>query len=260
MTEISIKGSQSLRLPTLDGLRGVAVLSVMAFHAGSGVIKGGHLGVDLFFVLSGFLITSLLLREQQRNGFISLRLFYVRRALRLLPALLLVILSCLIYEKAIVSSSPWAEVPKGAFYSLFYSSNWYQALNGMGTLGVLSHTWSLSIEEQFYILWPPAISLLLWQGCKRTYVLLFVGAGTAAVAVHRAMLWRGGATFERVYAGFDTRADSVLIGCLVGLFVGWGLIPALNSRAGGLTAVSLLLLATMMLLCPNYEGYLYLGG
>jgi peptidoglycan/LPS O-acetylase OafA/YrhL len=256
-----LPSSQSGRLATLDGLRGIAVLSVMAFHAGSGVFKGGHLGVDLFFVLSGFLITSLLLRERERTGFISLRLFYIRRVLRLFPALLLLIISCLLYGKIFDLGSPWVEVPKGAFYSLIYSSNWYQALNGMGTLGVLSHTWSLSIEEQFYILWPPAITILLWLGCRRSYTLILVAAGVVAVVIHRAILYSNSAPFERVYAGFDTRADSILIGCLVGLIFGWRMTPVVNARATSVIGVATLLIMTlMMVLCSNHDSYLYVGG
>lgn len=247
--------------PSLDGLRGISILAVMAFHAGSGVIKGGHLGVDIFFVLSGFLITFLLLQEWIKRGSISLKDFYIRRALRLLPALFAVLLVCGLYAAASAPSDTSTAIYRGILYTVLYSSNWYQAFNGMGTLGLLSHTWSLSIEEQFYILWPPLLMLMLRFKCKQKYIVSLLLFMIVATALNRARLWNGDESLARAYAGLDTRADAILIGCLVGLLAAWNLLPAIRRPASYLLSISsVLLLASMGLFCSNHYGYMYLGG
>lgn len=233
----------------------------MTFHVGSHTIVGGHLGVDLFFVLSGFLITSLLVQEWNQFGAINLRLFYIRRALRLFPALFAVIVVCSIYSDLFATSTEQSMLHKGVFYSMFYSSNWYQAFNGMGTLGILSHTWSLSIEEQFYILWPPLLAYLLRLKCKHWRVLMALTVTIIFIALNRAVLWQGQLSFARVYASLDTRADAILLGCLLGLLTSWKLLPMLSRRITLVLSISLCLLLTIMFLfCSNYAGYMYRGG
>src|SRR5437773_2227087 len=125
----SMKGSETKlgHRPSLDGLRGISILAVMAFHAGSWVVKGGHLGVDMFFVLSGFLITFLLLQECDNTGSISLKHFYVRRALRLLPALITVLMVCGICAAVFTANDSSTFTYRGILYTLLYSSNLYQA-------------------------------------------------------------------------------------------------------------------------------------
>jgi peptidoglycan/LPS O-acetylase OafA/YrhL len=246
--------------PSLDGLRGISILAVMAFHAGSWVVKGGHLGVDMFFVLSGFLITFLLLQEWDNTGSISLKKFYIRRALRLLPALVTVLLVCGIYAAVFAANDSSTMTYRGILYTLLYSSNWYQAFNGMGTLGPLSHTWSLSIEEQFYILWPPLLVVMLRASNKRRYILGLLLLGITSIALNRARLWNGDESFARAYAGLDTRADAILIGCLAGLLVFWNLLPAIGRRASYILSIgSILFLAYMGLFSSNHDGYMYLG-
>src|SRR5579885_2477102 len=135
--------------PWLDGLRGLAILAVFVYHLQ--LITGGFLGVDVFFVLSGFLITSLLLEEWQRRGTISFPRFYMRRALRLLPAFFAFLLACFVYI-VIFRPDEVAAFRKEALVAACYVSNWptlHQV--PMPTLG---HAWSLSLEEQFYFLWP----------------------------------------------------------------------------------------------------------
>jgi peptidoglycan/LPS O-acetylase OafA/YrhL len=233
----------------------------MVFHAGSGVIKGGHLGVDIFFVLSGFLITFLLVQEWTRIGSISLKDFYIRRVLRLLPALIIVLSVCGLYAAFSAPGDTSAMIYRGILYTLVYSANWYQAFNGMGTLGPLSHTWSLSIEEQFYILWPPLLALMLRFECKKKYIIGLLLLMTVAAALNRAWLWNGDQSMARAYAGLDTRADAILIGCLVGLLAAWNLLPAIRQPASYvLSSGAVLLLALMGLFCSNHEGYMYRGG
>lgn len=219
-----------------DGLRGVAILAVIAFHYGAPGTRGGFLGVDLFFVLSGFLITALLYQEWQRDGNINLKHFYTRRALRLLPALLIV---------AVVVIVMTGEY-RPALYALFYCANWVQAFAGYEALGVLTHTWSLSIEEQFYLLWPLGFLVMLKLRLRRRTMVWLLLAMIVAVAVNRAALQYLGRPVYRVYNGFDTRADALLIGCLTALLACWQVRP--QSRWGrrlldyGAIAATLLLL------------------
>jgi peptidoglycan/LPS O-acetylase OafA/YrhL len=141
------------RWPGLDGLRGCAVLAVIAFHLG--VAPGGFVGVDVFFVLSGFLITRLLIAEHDRTGTVRLPRFYARRALRLYPAL--VVLVAFFVMVAVATGRAVAETLHDAVATLLYVTNI------VGTRGgLLSHTWTLALEEQFYLVWPALLLLCLW--------------------------------------------------------------------------------------------------
>jgi peptidoglycan/LPS O-acetylase OafA/YrhL len=181
--------------PELDGLRGVAVLAVVVAHAWPALLPGGWVGVDLFFVLSGYLITRLMIEERDRTGRVDLRAFYRRRVLRLAPALVLLLAVLL----AVGTATPGQA-------ATVYLTNWVLAFGG--DAGALDHTWSLAVEEQFYLLWPVGFLLL------RHRPKVIVGI-VAAVVVWRFALAAGGASDYRTYAGFDTRADALLIGCLL---------------------------------------------
>src|SRR5438874_2564773 len=143
--------------PALDGLRAVAVLAVFGFHATSSGVPGGYVGVDLFFVLSGFLITSLLLEERVRTGRVRLSWFYARRFLRLAPALVALLL-CYVLCYGLWKGDRWPTALKSAGLAAVYLSNWARSL-GVNDMGWVGHTWSLSVEEQFYLLWPPLLLL-----------------------------------------------------------------------------------------------------
>jgi peptidoglycan/LPS O-acetylase OafA/YrhL len=194
--------------PALDGLRGVAIALVMLHHAD--VLPGGYIGVDVFFVLSGFLITTLLLEEWAAQGRISLRGFYRRRARRILPALITLLLGYLVVV-ALAGGSGIRAVALGGFFTgnavqAFANPN-PLAQNGLG----LAHLWSLAEEEQFYLLWPVVLILL-----ARTRRLIPALATILAVA----LVWRGvlaaeGASFYRIYYGPDTHADGLLAGALL---------------------------------------------
>src|SRR6266536_3033363 len=143
--------------PALDGVRGIAILAVFAVHTqhlfGWSLLQGGNAGVDIFFVLSGFLITSLLLEEWGRTGSISLRNFYWRRALRLVPGLM-VLLTAVYFTSDLLISSREAEQTRRAIPVAFvYASDFALAFSNL-RLGALQHTWSLAIEEHFYLVWP----------------------------------------------------------------------------------------------------------
>jgi peptidoglycan/LPS O-acetylase OafA/YrhL len=213
----------------LDGLRGVAILLVLAFHLG--LLPGGFLGVDIFFVLSGFLITSLLLEEWQVNGLIRLKQFYLRRALRLLPAFILLLVLCGLSIPWLPSARErWARVREIAVAAC-YVSNWHMLHQTY--MPTLDHTWSLSVEEQFYLLWPTLLYLMLRARLSRRRILVLVGGGIGTSALLRMGLYHWyqnhgvdrGAAITRLYRGLDTRADALLAGCLLGLLTAWNLLP-----------------------------------
>jgi peptidoglycan/LPS O-acetylase OafA/YrhL len=202
--------------PGLDGLRGVAILVVVAFHAAPGVVMGGYLGVDVFFVLSGFLITWLLFEEMTATGTISLTRFYARRVRRLLPALLgmatafLVVAPLMTPERRIRTLSSLAS-------GVAYVGNWTAAAGHAPARG-LGHVWSLAIEEQFYVVWPVLLLALLRAGGRAAALRLASVAALAGLAL-REVYWRGGATAARVYYGTDTRGAAILLGAAVALIV-----------------------------------------
>jgi peptidoglycan/LPS O-acetylase OafA/YrhL len=250
----------------LDGLRGVAILMVLAYHLG--VLPGGSLGVDVFFVLSGFLITTLLAEEWQRRGSISLGHFYLRRALRLLPAFVTLLLlyglsTWLLRSPAESEASRWEILVAGC-----YLANW-PSLHGISMNG-LGHTWSLSIEEQFYLLWPALLAILLARGVSRRRILWLVGAGIVGCIalritlyhVHRAAGMDKATSTVRLYMGLDTRADSLLVGCLVGLLAAWDLLPRTRRfvRWTGLAALaSILVLAYLARYSAETQTIYYHG-
>src|SRR5665647_1019424 len=197
--------------PALDAVRGVAILMVMIDHlALRGVTSAGSVGVTMFFTLSGFLITSLMLEEHDAVGRVSLRAFYRRRALRLLPALLVFLGAMLIAWRFI---GPGAASPIDVLLALSYFGNWFSAA-GFDLHGV-AHTWSLAVEEQFYIAWPVVFMLLSRRRALRTTLLWVAGLGAIGFATIRFVEWDGGQGGRWVYFATEARADALLIGCLV---------------------------------------------
>ena len=222
------------RNPALDGLRAVAILMVLGYHANKGWVPAGSWGVILFFVLSGYLITRLLCIEQDRTGRIDVRAFYLRRAFRLLPALVVL---CLVL---LAIGVDWSRV----FPALGYYSN-YARISGVD-VGPLTHTWSLAVEEHFYLLWPWAIAVVPARHRVRVIGLLAV----AAIA------WRsiaiGVLSAGWVYNATDTNAAALLAGCYVAVA---------RPRQWRLAAWSIPALLTLMLL-PAFgeQGAAFLWG
>jgi peptidoglycan/LPS O-acetylase OafA/YrhL len=210
------------RVQGLDGLRAVAVVLVLGFHFGVGWLGGGFFGVDVFFVLSGYLITGLLLAEFEQRGRIRLGAFWLRRARRLLPALLVVVVVVSLLVRFAEPSGTFPGYRLDALSALFYCSNWWQvATSGnyfAATSGLppLTHTWSLAVEEQFYLVWPLVVLAVL--GLSRSFargvrVLLAVSVtGALASVVEMALLFHPGGDTTRIYFGTDTHAQSVLVG------------------------------------------------
>jgi peptidoglycan/LPS O-acetylase OafA/YrhL len=205
-------------MPALDGLRGAAVAGVLLFHAGH--LRGGYLGVDLFFVLSGFLITSLLLLEGTGRGRIALGAFWARRARRLFPALAAVLLAVAAYAWLVAQPSDLAQIRADGIATLGYVANWRSVFADVDYWSLfvdpspLQHTWSLAIEEQFYVLWPLVVwGLLRWRGRGQlARSILVLAAAGAGVSVLLMVTLYGDGDRTRVYFGTDTRAGSILVG------------------------------------------------
>ena len=247
--------------PELDGLRGLSILLVLLLHLGFSFFRGGFLGVDIFFVLSGFLITSLLVQESNLRGSISLKNFYVRRALRLMPAVVTVILASGVYAVIFLNKTKAAEVYSGMLLTLSYVSNWYFALWG-ARVGPLGITWSLAIEEQFYLLWPPILALVFKLRVKRRIIILTIILAVIYVAFHRRILLQGNAEIGRMYYATDTRADALLIGCLVALLLSWNLLPRSERFCRVmkiLAAIAALFIGFLVTTISQEDPSLYLG-
>jgi peptidoglycan/LPS O-acetylase OafA/YrhL len=221
--------------PALDGLRAVSMVAVLAHH--SNWLSGGYLGVDVFFTLSGFLITALLTEEFARTGTIRLRLFYARRALRLLPALLVLLIVCASSLLATVPAEYGPLVLHEAAAVLFYVANWAWVINL--PLGVFSHTWSLGIEEQFYLLWPCALLAMLLVASPRRACAMTLALAGAGVAWRYALV-QAGARFEHVQRGLDAHGDPLLIGCALSLGLTAGLRLPGRSTLAALAGVCVL--------------------
>jgi peptidoglycan/LPS O-acetylase OafA/YrhL len=201
--------------PDLDGLRGVAVLAVIAAHAHVPYMAGGGFaGVTAFFVLSGFLITRLLAAEHATTGRVDLRAFYIRRGLRLLPALLLIVAaSAVVYGL----TGRIAQIVTAGPAVLLYAANWVTAFHG--PISPFQHTWSLAVEEQFYMLWPVTfLALSAWAARGRRLPLWqIVAVAAIGFALWRALVWGLTENYDRANYGFDTNAFGLLVGCALGL-------------------------------------------
>ncbi len=200
--------------PAIDGLRGFAVLAVFAKHLKLPFAWQGELGVDIFFTLSGFLITVLLVQEWKKTNSIHLGHFYMRRVIRLYPALLLMLLAVGFFTTA----------PEYILSSLTYSTNWLIALKIRPLNLELGHTWTLAIEEQYYLLWPLALRFMLKRLTPRKALLVPLGLALLSTC-WRVGLWLGTHDFWRYNAGTDTHADGLFLGSALGLALVFGLLP-----------------------------------
>ncbi len=233
-------------LPALNGLRGIAVIAVVAYHLEVPWARGGYLGVDLFFVLSGFLITSLLLEEWVRTSAVRLGAFWGRRAKRLLPALFLVVAALGVYLVLNARfGGPGANgtvdlsgLRGDALSTLLYVSNWHAIFAHESYFAQfqapspLAHTWSLAIEEQFYLVWPPLLLVVLLGGrAKWRPVGLVISVVLAlASAALMGVLFVRGVDANRIYFGTDTRAFDLMAGCAVAFLAAGRAQPGPRAR------------------------------
>ena len=255
-------------VPALDGVRGVAIAGVVLFHAGR--LRGGYLGVDLFLVLSGFLITSLLLVESGGSGAVKLGAFWARRARRLLPALGVLLLFIVAYCVVLAQPADLAQVRGDALATLGYVANWRAVFAGQDYWALfrspspLNHTWSLAIEEQFYLVWPLVfVGLLAWWKRRTPRAVLVVALGLGAVSSLLMWLRYDPLDPSRAYFGTDTRAAAVLAGAaLAAALAIWGPVRARTNRVllelAGATGAAVLAIAWFSL--DGHSGRLYRGG
>jgi peptidoglycan/LPS O-acetylase OafA/YrhL len=268
----------------LDGVRGVAVLLVFLFHLKVFGFGAGYLGVDIFFVLSGFLITSLLLAEMKKTGKISVTAFWARRARRLMPALIVLLFMVTFVTHLTATFSQRSSMRGDLLATTTYVANWHfiatgSYFNNTGTISPLQHTWSLGIEEQFYLFWPLLLAIIIPITRRpRSSVAALAALGTVLSALALGMLWSAQSP-DRAYMGTDARIFEPLIGALgaaflsspagrafvervgtrlvtfgfLGLIAGLGLIRSDTSLYffGGAIAISI---ATLMVVAPLWLG------
>ena len=284
------KTIKSRYITSLDGLRALAVIAVLLYHLGVPWLKGGLLGVTVFFVLSGFLITSLLLIEIKRTHSIDLKRFWSRRLKRIIPA----VVTCIIVTAALCTffSHPLLTKMRGdVLPSLLFMNNWWQIFNdisyfdALGAPSPLTHLWSLAVEMQFYIVWPLALLLLVKKGAGKSSVrngILFL---TLLSALEMAIIYNPAVDPSRVYYGTDTRAFSLLLGAALAFIlpINTFICTSNDSRAStefdrttevmtlfgksislGMTEaaglIALIGLVAMMIFTTGYTAFPYYGG
>lgn len=209
------------RIGTVDGLRAVAVAGVIAFHFGIGV-PGGFLGVDLFFVISGYVITRLLLIEWRRTGSIDWLRFWARRARRLLPAVMAVLVVVQLWLRLGALPELRTTTDAQTVAALTYVSNWYAIVTNLGYWGALTsstplmHLWSLAVEEQFYLIWPLVLIVIMKVTRSRRVLAVVAGVG-AVISYTAAGVLYGLDGVDRAYLGTDTRSGALLLGVLCAL-------------------------------------------
>jgi len=256
-------------MPGVDGLRALAVAAVFAYHGGLSWLPGGFLGVDVFLVISGYLITSLLLVELQVTGGIDLVRFWLRRARRLLPAVL-VMITVVLAVMSLLHPDEVGALRGAVVASLFYVTNWYQIFAHQSYFAqyarpsVFQHLWSLAVEEQFYLIWPPILAAgMLWFGKRRLVYGVLVGLAASTVAAW--VLYTPFTDPSRIYYGTDTRAAGLLIGVLMAFaWPATRLAPARDRRAAVLLDVlgvaALAALFGLMTWLGEFDRWLYQGG
>jgi peptidoglycan/LPS O-acetylase OafA/YrhL len=212
-------------MPALDGIRAVSILGIMFNHGGFAWAAGGIISVNVFFVLSGFLITLLLMKEWTRSGTIRLRAFWARRARRLLPALFVLLGAIGLYALWFAPSGTQSSLLGDGLSTLFYFSNWHQIITGqsyfvqVSALSPLLHTWTLAIEEQFYIVWPLVVLGVLKLTRSPRVLFVVTVVGVLASATEMALLFHPGLDPSRLYYGTDTRAQDILVGAAAGILL-----------------------------------------
>ncbi|MCF8550596.1 MAG: acyltransferase [Candidatus Nanopelagicales bacterium] len=261
-------------LPGLDGLRALAIGGVLLYHAGFDPVPGGFLGVDVFFVLSGFLITSLILEQFTRTGTINFKQFYLGRARRLLPALFLM-LAVVGLAVALVYRDSATSFRADALASIFYVNNWWYIFADhsyfefTGRPALLNHLWSLAVEEQFYLIWPFIAFLVIRKLSRRALGFVALGGALAstawmfAIATSQAM--PEFADPSRAYFGADSHAMGLLIGAALATVWRPGRLPLrIAPRASlflttlGVTTIALIV--GFYLLASEFSPFLYRGG
>lgn len=268
--------NKSKYLPSIDSLRALAVLAVIIYHVDVNYLPGGFLGVDLFFVLSGYLISSLIIKEYKKTGSLNLYNFYIRRARRLLPAvyfMITVVLVVMVMFNGVLLKKSHLD----AIFGYIYSSNWWYIFHKLdyfdsfGSQSPFKHLWSLAIEEQFYMIFP--LLFLLVNGKKKTkdgsYKLnrnfLYVILGVILVSLIAHIILFDINNISRIYFGTDTRAFSLLVGVVGAILypmdkLNTKITPQENLVYSVVSLISIAALITIMIYTSEYNTWLYRGG
>jgi peptidoglycan/LPS O-acetylase OafA/YrhL len=254
----------------LDGLRAIAVLAVIAYHLNFEWAAGGLLGVTVFFVLSGYLITDLLISEYVTTNSINFKNFWIRRARRLLPAMFTMLLVVVTYV-TLFEPSMLEKLEEDTVAAILYVSNWWYIFQDLsyfesfGPPSLLTHFWSLAVEEQFYILWPLIIIVLLKMKVREGSLFSMMLAGALISAAAMTLLYVPGADPSRIYYGTDTRVFSLLLGA--SLAVIWPsrklsstLPPEIRWKLDFVGLSALAFIFYMFGSTDQYQDFLYQGG
>ena len=269
-----MSGTKSRYIPALDGLRAFAVLAVIAYHLGMQWAPGGLLGVTVFFVLSGYLITSLLLIEWDNTETINLPQFWLRRVRRLMPAIVLIIV-CTAALCALFDHSLLTKLRDDMWAALLWVTNWWYIFqdasyfDALGAPSPLTHFWSLAIEEQFYLVWPVVLLVAHKTGVKRTTMRNATLIVALLSALEMALLYNPLDDPSRVYYGTDTRAFSLLIGAwlafvwpshMLGAQKSVHLTKQVRNILDGVGIVALVALLGLIVFVDGFSPFLYRGG
>lgn len=257
-------------MPGLDGLRAISVLAVIAYHLNMNWARGGLIGVGIFFVISGYLITDQIINQWERYGRLNLVDFWIRRARRLLPAMIVMLL-VVAFWLFIIEPARWNSLKGDFISSLLYINNWWLIFHDVsyfesfGPPSPIGHLWSLSIEEQFYILWPLVLLIGLKSVRQRGKLLAWILACAGVSAVAMALIYVPGTDPSRVYYGTDTRMFALLIGAA--LAVAWPsqklkdkVTAPSQLKMDILGGVGLLMLMALIYRMNEFDALLYNGG
>ena len=259
--------------PSLDGIRAFSVIAVMLYHANIAWLPGGFLGVEVFFVVSGFLITSLLIEERESNGGIDLKQFWIRRARRLLPAFFVMVCATAVCV-AFYATDSAPDFRRDVLPSLGYFSNWWQIYAvdtpyfAASSLPVLRHLWSLAVEEQWYLMWPLLFTFIFgakWMRPKISGALLVACSGAVMVATALRFVQDDETRTNFLYLSTITRSSGLLLGAAVAmLWRPWrkDSLPSWwrSSLADALAFVSIAVIVVLMATVHVADARLYQGG
>jgi peptidoglycan/LPS O-acetylase OafA/YrhL len=252
--------------PALDGLRGIAMVAIAAYHSELPWASGSFLALDSFFVLSGYLITLLLLAEWRERGRIDLVAFYSRRARRLIPAMLLALAGVAVYATAFAGGDELVRIREDVLSTMLYVNNWWQIAREHSYFDVfanpspLRHAWSLSLEEQWYLVWAIVVLGVMtrWRSARVLAALCLAVA--VASALQMAWLFEPGTDPSRVYYGTDTRAQEILLGAALACLADRGRLETLRTFWIVAGSVALVVIGGLWVTASHSAPWIYRGG
>ncbi|OXT09117.1 acetyltransferase [Thermoanaerobacterium thermosaccharolyticum] len=254
----------------LDGLRAIAVLAVIGYHLNLSFMQGGFLGVSIFFVLSGYLITNIISSEWERSGKVDLKNFWLRRMRRLFPALFIMVVLVVCYV-TLFDPGRLTSIKGDAITSIFYINNWWLILHKVsyfakfGPPSTFGNLWSLAVEGQFYLIWPLVLIISFKYLKKKRYIVFLTLLLAIASALAMGMLYEPGMDPSRVYYGTDTRVFGLLLGSALALILPSDKLSSNMSRNKRLILdvigfLSLLSIFIMFIYVNQYDTFVYRGG